>query len=293
MAATVRPRVGLPSLPPVDTTDSATENPVVEVPTVSRGGGAAPFIIGVSGHRDLDERGTARLGAAITGLLRQIRGYLPDTEMRLVGGMARGADLLAARTALDLGLSVHAMLPLPLQHYAADFDPASLSELETLLARPKVRRVELSLVKEPEPRCGVSAGDRREEHYLNLTRTLISSCHLLLAMWDGKSSARPGGTADTVLRYLGARSDGKPQESPILFGDAPAEEDRDSPLVYWIPTARSGSSPSGQPATPCYLSSLGDDVLRRWARMPKRFRSQLIELNERNRNHRERTRTRR
>lgn len=243
----------------------------------------APFIVGVSGHRDIDPSEMPRVRAAIIEFLQQIRACLPDTEIRVTTGMASGADLLVAGAALDLGLGVDAMLPLPLQRYAADFEPSAFLELERLLAQPNVRCTELSLTSEPEPGRAFHGGVRREDHYLNLTRMLIKSCHLLLAVWDGEPSVLPGGTADTVLRYLGLRSDRRPQDSPVLFSDAPAEQDPDSRLVYWIPTVRSGSSPGRKPAAPCYLSGLGEDVLQRWASMPRPLHEQLAELNAYNR----------
>lgn len=271
---------------PADTADGDTRVPSPEASIAAAGETGAPFIIGVSGHRDLDSRDAPRLQALITEFLRQIRRRLPDTEIRVMAGMADGADLLAAWAAIDLGLGVDAMLPMPLQHYAADFDAVSFSELETLLAQPGVRCTELSLTAVPETAHAAGDGDRREAHYLNLTRTLNSRCHLLLAVWDGKSSIRPGGTADTVLRYLGLRSDHRPHGSPILFNDAPADHDPDPPLVYWIPAARNGSPPSGESTAPCYLSGLGDDVLQRWASMPEPLEEQLVELNTYNREYR-------
>ncbi len=203
-----------------------------------------------------------------------------------MAGMASGADLLVAQSALDLGLGVDAVLPLPLQYYRADFEADAFRELEAVLARPNVRLTELSLAAEPEAAGNVSEGERREAPYVNLTRTLIRTCHLLLTVWDGEPSVAPGGTADTVLRYLGLRSDGKPQDRPILFSDAPAEQDPDSRLVYWIPTARRGRSSGANPLLPCYLSGLGDDVLQRWASMPKPLHEQLTELNAYNREYR-------
>ena len=236
----------------------------------------APFIIGVSGHRDLVSHDTARIRAAITAFLEEIRACLPHTEIRVMAGMASGADLLAAQTALDLGLGVEAMLPLPLAQYAADFEAAALRDLQTLLAHPKVHCTELPLTHDPV--SGRTEAEHRNAHYLNLTRELAGSCHLLLALWDGESSTRPGGTADTVLRYLGLRSDRRAEDSPMLFSDASAEQDPDSRLVYWIPTARRGAGALGEPAAPCYLSGLGDNVLQRWTAMPRSLHEQLGEL---------------
>ncbi|MGC8519077.1 MAG: hypothetical protein ACP5P4_11210 [Steroidobacteraceae bacterium] len=193
-----------------------------------------------------------------------------------MAGMASGADLLAAQTALELGLGVDAMLPLPLPHYAADFEAPALRDLQKLLADPNVRCTELPLSNDPA--SGRSEEDRRNAHYLNLTRELTGSCHLLLAVWDGEASMRPGGTADTVLRYLGLRSDRRTQDGPMLFNEGPAEHDPDSRLVYWIPAPRSSTVAVGEPAAPCYLSGLGDNVLQRWAEMPRSLQEQLVAL---------------
>ncbi|EQD43663.1 hypothetical protein B2A_09780, partial [mine drainage metagenome] len=180
----------------------------------------APFIVGVSGHRDLDPGDTPRLRAAVSEFFQELRACLPNTEIRVMVGMASGADLLVAKAALDLGLSIDAVLPLPLPRYAADFEAETFRELEALLARPKVRCTELSLAAEADSRSGSVVDAHRDAHYLNLTRTLVGTCHLLLAVWDGRPSGAPGGTTDTVLRYLGLRLDGVPHDGPIEFNDA-------------------------------------------------------------------------
>src|SRR2546423_9019373 len=164
----------------------------------------SPFMVGVSGHRDLEPEELPRLREAVTGFVRQLREQLPDTQLRMIVGMAQGADLLVAQTALALGVGVEAVLPMPLEQYAADFDPATLASLKKLLRHPDIRCVELS---------SDSAGDallhsaaQRDAMYANLTDTLIRRSSLLLALWDGRASHLSGGTADTVLRYLRVRT---------------------------------------------------------------------------------------
>lgn len=278
----------------VDAPDSATPGVAVDALSDKTGHNDAPFTIGISGHRDLDPREAARLREAVVEFLQLIRRHLPDTEIRVMAGMANGADVVAARAALDLGLHVDAVLPMPLAQYAADFDASSFHALETLLAQPNVRRAELPFISDTSAAAhDGDAGDRRNAQYLSLTRTLVKSCHLLIALWDGEYSVRTGGTADTVLRYLGLRSDRRPQDSPMLFTDAPAEQTPDSRLVYWIPTVRSGESSGADPVQPCFLSGLGDDVLQRWSSMPEPLREQLIELNTYNREYRQLTYRRR
>ena len=62
---------------------------------------STPFIIGVTGHRDLDPQGLLHLREAVTAFVRLIKERLPDTELQIKVGMAEGADLLVAQTALD------------------------------------------------------------------------------------------------------------------------------------------------------------------------------------------------
>jgi hypothetical protein len=239
---------------------------------------STPFVVGVSGHRDLSPDALPKVRSAVTEFLRQLRAHLPDTELRIMTGMATGADQLVAQVALDLGIEVDAVLPMPLQQYAEDFDAPSLQTLEALLGHPGVRRTELSL---PSTEEGGPA--HRDALYSNLTQTLIRTCNLLLAVWDGESSVLPGGTADTVLRFLEVRADHGGQQDRVLFADAPAEEDPPLRLVFWVPAARIGSDPGVSLKQPCFLSGLGENVLQRWPGMPFQLREQLDQLNTYNR----------
>ena len=248
----------------------------------------SPFVVGVSGHRDLRPDDLPRLRAAVAEILGQLKERLPDSELRIVAGMATGADLLVAKTALELGFAVDALLPMPLEHYAADFDPDSLAELEKLLAHHEVSCRELPLTT-AAGESGLTEPDR-DFHYAMLTRQLSRGCSLLIALWDGESSALPGGTADTVLRYLNVRTDRNKDDERLEFFDAAPDADLPVRLVYWIPTARARNglaSESGSPAAddrpPCFLAGLGDNALQRLPEMPHRLQVHLRSLNAYNR----------
>ena len=92
-----------------------------------------------------------------------------------------------------------------------------------------------------------------------------------------------GGTADTVLRCLGARTDDNTREEPIAFVDAVGEIELAQRLVYWIPTVRNGDGRAATAGPPCFLSGLGDNVLQKHATMPVYLEHQLIEFNNYNR----------
>jgi len=241
----------------------------------------SPFMIGVSGHRDLEPCELPRLREAVTGFVRQLREQLPDTELRMIVGMAQGADLLVAQTALALGVGVEAVLPMPLEQYAADFDAETLASLKTLLQHPDIRCDELSPVSTGEASLQHSAA-QRDAMYANLTDTLIRRSSLLLALWDGRASHLSGGTADTVLRYLGVRTDESNALEPIEFVEAQEESDCAVPLVYWTPTARSGIARASDSRAPGFLIGVGENVLQVQHTMPSWLKSQLAELNSYN-----------
>jgi len=235
-------------------------------------------MVGVSGHRDLDPDDGPRLREAVTDFVQQLKAQLPDTELRLIVGMAEGADLLVAETALGLGVPVEAVLPMPLEHYAADFDEKTLAQLEALLRRPQVRCVELS-ANVAGAGAGPHSREQRDAMYANLTDTLIRRSSLLLALWDGRGSHLPGGTADTVLRYLGVRTDENREADAIRFIEATEEPENTARLVYWTPALRSGATAERQARSPCYLAGAGDNVLQVLRSMPERLGRQLAELN--------------
>jgi hypothetical protein len=233
----------------------------------------SPFIVGVSGHRDLDDADLPRLRAAVMEFFRALREAMPDTELRLLTGVAEGADLLVAETARGLGVRIEAVLPMPLGRYAADFDGESLARLRALLNHADVDCIEL--VDPADPEAG----------YGNLMHALLRRSSLLLAVWDGEPSALPVGTADTVLRFLDVRTGGPADDLPLEFIDVVDTPEAPNRLVYWIPASRRGSPPPGSVPAPCYLSGVGDHTLERRAGMPKAFQARLHELNAYNLEH--------
>ena len=234
---------------------------------------------------DLDPGDVPELRNSVAAFLREIKGHLPETEIVVIVGMAAGADLLVAQTALDLGVRIEAVLPMPLEHYAEDFDADTLRLLKSLLARADVRCTELH----PPPHRGGDVGRavHRDRLYANLTETLIRRSSMLLALWDGQSSPLPGGTTDTVLRFLGVRSDANQAAEGIVLVDSAEDADTHERLVYWIPAARSSGAPADPLRRPCFLRCVGDNELLMQPSMPASLAFQLAGLNRYNREYRE------
>jgi hypothetical protein len=240
----------------------------------------SPFVVGVSGHRDLHEDTLHNLRGAVADILTELKKRLPHSEVRLMSGMATGADLLAVQVALELGFCVDAILPMSLEHYAADFDAESFTLLQSLLAHPSVNSVELPLSPAAEEAAVAAGISQRDARYTVVTQTLTRGCSLLLALWDGKSSTLlPGGTADTVLRYLGARTDRNKSDAQVKILDALPEHELPVRFVYWIPTVRASDAPMPEADAPCFLAGLSDDALLRLPQMPRRLEIHLQSLN--------------
>jgi hypothetical protein len=93
----------------------------------------SPLIVGVSGHRDLHASCIDRATREVIAFFDQLAALVPNTPIRVMVGMAAGADMLVASAALERDLAVDAVLPMPLEEYSNDFSPALLTELRRLL----------------------------------------------------------------------------------------------------------------------------------------------------------------
>ena len=243
---------------------------------------SSPLVIGVSGHRDPHPAALAQLSRHVDEFLADLKRRLPDTELRIMTGMAQGADLLVARAASKAGCKVDAVLPMPLEQYVEDFDAESAAALRALLADPAVTCTVLSAP--PGSDRNAPHGGGRSVFYANLTQVLTAKCNLLLALWDGRTSRLEGGTADTLLRYLGARSHPGHGESGIEFqaANAAAEAAWGPHFVYWVPTPRGDEAAAL--SEPGYLTGIGEDLLAAHGRaMPQPLAQQFNELNTYNR----------
>lgn len=243
---------------------------------------SSPLVIGVSGHRDPHPAALPQLSRHVDEFLADLKRRLPDTELRIMTGMAQGADLLVARAAAKAGCKVDAVLPMPLERYVEDFDAESAAALRALLKDPAVTCTVLSAP--PGSDRDAPHGGGRSVFYANLTQVLTAKCNLLLALWDGQTSHLEGGTADTVLRYLGARSHPGHDDSDIEFqgANAAAEAAWGPHFVYWVPTPRGDGA--AVPSEPGYLTGIGEGLLAAHGTvMPHALAQQFTELNTYNR----------
>lgn len=233
---------------------------------------SAEFVISVTGHRDIAEADVPTLKAQIKTILQDVQRRFHHMPIRLVSGLAEGADTVTAEVALDLGFSVTAVLPMPKESYAEDFSGAALEKFQTLARSDRVKLLELPVCQ------GKSVSDlrnpkSRNAQYALLGDYIIRRSNLLIALWDGQDHGLEGGTSEVVLGYLSGQSEGKPARIDMdeaLVGDC-------SDVVVWVPVRRLKDREVHLPDRPvallsnsngdCYWqnSEIPDHIWTRWA----------------------------
>jgi hypothetical protein len=134
--------------------------------------------IGITGHTNLTP-------ATVPLVADAVRTALSDEEdLAGVTCLARGADQVFARVVLDLGGTVHVVLP-SADYREHEVDPDNEDEFDALLDRAA------TVHTMPFPRSSPAAFMAASEHMLARVDSLI-------AVWDGQPSTGYGGTADVV-----------------------------------------------------------------------------------------------
>jgi len=172
--------------------DSRLTNDVPWQPSMSAASVLPLFhVVGFSGHRQLADPAAA--AKTIGEVLASLRHEAPG-EWIALSSLAIGSDQVFVEAARELGLSWHAILPLPRAEFAKDFSPAEWTTVEQTLAHAEHVRV-------------ITENGTREDAYLDCGMETVNSADVLLAIWDGQPARGKGGTAD-VVEY--AKSTGKP-----------------------------------------------------------------------------------
>ncbi len=148
-------------------------------------------VVGFSGHRQIAD--VAKLAKAIGGALASLQ-HQAHGEWLGLSSVAEGGDQIFIAQARALGMSWHAILPLPRTEFARDFPRAEWAEVEKLLDRAEHVRV-------------ITENGTREDAYLDCGMATVDGSDVLLAVWDGEPARGRGGTGD-VVAY--ARSLGRP-----------------------------------------------------------------------------------
>jgi hypothetical protein len=153
----------------------------------------APFVFGVSGHRDLVRTDLPELRKQLQTVFSHFRSAYPNASFELLSPLAEGADRVAVEVALTSGIKLAVPMPMVQADYERDFTTAeSLSEFRRLLATAKSQWE----LREDQPnQASLSDSDRRTQRYAAVGDFIARASHVLILLWDGRDNQKVGGTA--------------------------------------------------------------------------------------------------
>jgi hypothetical protein len=197
--------------------------------------GLVPVTIGVTGHRDLVEAEIEPIRERVRALFTSLQARFPDRPLLILSPLAEGADRLVAEVALELGLELTVVLPMPIDLYVTDFSSAASRERFDELLQQAGEVLELPIVAGASREALSAPGPHRNRQYAQAGVFLCAHAYILLALWDGKASEEVGGTAQVVHFH----------HYDFMLGWSSAEEvnqqilaDDESDLVYQIVVSR-------------------------------------------------------
>ncbi|MGH7561309.1 MAG: hypothetical protein ACRENB_09845 [Gemmatimonadales bacterium] len=185
----------------------------------------------------LIEQIAAKVAAEPRAGYRAPEGPAPQPELRLLTGLAEGADRLGAHSALcrPVPWTIQAILPYDETAYRQDFRPPGTRQPPEL----GDSEAEFTTLLEAARRTGgvhVTDGvPGREDRYVPLAVTLALNADVLVAVWNGLPESGPGGTAHIVER---AHENGIPvirllpdaSQAPVLWTPRKGAEPLQEPL---------------------------------------------------------------
>jgi len=198
--------------------------------------GIIKFTIGVTGHRDVAKQSYKLLRQALETQIQDIQKRFSTLPVEIICGLAEGADILVAQVALEMGIHIRAILPMPLEQYKEDFSEAGLKEFEEIISHQGVELTEIPI--------SVEQNLNRDSQYVLLKDYIFRRSNVLLALWDNQVTGLPGGTSDVVLEYLSEDCTAPYiiSETNVSRTTRPATDDDDGNLVIAIYTPREATT---------------------------------------------------
>jgi len=167
----------------------------------------APLIVSVTGHRRIEPKYREQVKDEIRKFFDDISAEYPNSKIILLTPLGEGADRLALEAVQRCKRKIlsTAVLPMEKTEYVSTFegigyesedDPIGCSEghFEKLLSLTDLPTLVIS------DKEGNHSNEEKKECYRNLGAYLVSSSHMMIAVWDGKKavSGYEGGTADVA-----------------------------------------------------------------------------------------------
>ena len=240
---------------------------------------AVPLVVAVTGHRDLVPAEIPQIRARVRECLVGLRSDYPGRIIAVMSALAEGADRLVAEEALELGMPLTVVLPMPRAMYERDFADSESRQQFDRLCKAAVDLFELPLSPGNTETNIAEQGPGRARQYASAGVFLCAHCHVLLALWDGKESDQLGGTSQVVRFH---HHDVMPGYTPRATASRLNLTDDESDLVYHVVCSR--DRPGGEPAPG--LTALNafwfttDERYPRVPDMPARHRKVFAYTNE-------------
>ncbi len=217
------------------------------------------YVVGVTGHRDIHPDALDTIREQVRLTFDELQRSLPNTAIRLISGMADGADRIVAEEALARGIKVDAILPMPLEMYLDDFSKPSALELRKLLEHPDVGVEEIPLPNDRAP--SLLTQTDRDQLYVGLARVISRRCSLLIALWDGVDTGLAGGgTSNTLLNFINVRAQGDGEPVQYQRASDAAHHGPSGNFAAWIVTTRANATEI-QKTRPAYLTGRSGRVV--------------------------------
>ncbi|HEY6170933.1 MAG TPA: hypothetical protein VIX80_01625, partial [Candidatus Kapabacteria bacterium] len=201
--------------------------------------GSLPITIGITGHRDIKAEDIPLIEVSLKKVYKEISDQCPHSPIYVITALAEGADRIAAKIALELGLKIIVPLPMRREIYETDFSSSeSRVEFEELLCESE-EWFELPLMVGVKEQDIIEYGDDRDHQYAFVGAYIARYSHVVVALWDGDPHEKVGGTSYVVgfkLRgitppYVAIQGRFEPEEvgsvyqivTPRIHGDAPPQ----------------------------------------------------------------------
>lgn len=229
------------------------------MPVSSMNSSAIPFMIGVTGHRDLSRVEEDRIRPFLDQFFVEHAHKHPDLPIRLLSGLAEGADRIVARVFIEVKArliseghtsasewQLIATLPFAEEAYRNDFPATGADFSELLDASDDV----ITITRQPLGELQ-SNPVKRDDGYEAQGHYMLRHAHLIIALWDGVDTGLRGGTSHVVRLKLeghenpdnafAAQDCGPVYHIPVQRGDAVSPHKAGSVHLLFPATSGSGS----------------------------------------------------
>ncbi len=216
-----------------------------------------PIVIGVSAHRDIPTRCKNRIKARVKEFIADLQTRFPSTPIIMLNSVAEGGDMLCAEAAIECGVALHIVLPMPREEFANCFSAEGKSKFQEIEKYDMAMEYLAADIEE----ATILSADTQNYLYRQQAINMAIRSHILLALWDGEDSFDKSKFAyDTsaAINFALRHAYGTSEEISDTHG-----------VVAWIFSPREGKSYSEEDDDITYLTIDENNELVRSKDLPE------------------------